>query len=189
MPEVWAGPECSFLAVGDRVCDQLSLTGHDRRIEDVDRLASLGISRVRYPILWGRDRGTGDATDWTWARERLERLASLGVEPVVALLHHGFGPGGADPFDPEWPEAFGRFAGEVASRFPAVATFLPINEPLTTARFGGLYGWWPPYVRDRSAFARLILAQALGWLQAVRAIRAARPDARVVINEDIGRAF
>jgi dTDP-4-dehydrorhamnose reductase len=189
VPAVWAGPECSFLAVGDGVCDQLSLTGHDSRLDDIDRLASLGISAVRYPILWGRDRGTGEATDWAWAGERLERLATLGVEPVVALLHHGFGPAGADPFDPEWPEAFGRFAGEVAAHFPAVASFLPINEPLTTARFGGLYGWWPPYARDRSAFARLVLAQALAWLHAVRAIRAARPDARLLVNEDIGRTF
>ena len=22
-PEVWAGPECSFLTIGDRLCDQL----------------------------------------------------------------------------------------------------------------------------------------------------------------------
>lgn len=188
-PAIWAGPECSFLAVGGRLCDQLALTGHDGRPDDIERLASLGISAARYPVLWGRDRGTGEATDWRWAGDRLERLAAAGIAPVVGLLHHGFGPADTDPLDPAWPAAFGRYAGEVARRFPEVTAFLPINEPLTTARFGGLYGWWPPYARDPAVFARLLLAQAVGWLEAARAIRAVRPGARLLVNEDVGRVF
>ena len=69
LPGVWAGPECAFLTVGEWACDQLALTGHDRRVDDIDRLAALGISGVRYPVLWGRDGGTGEATDWGWAED------------------------------------------------------------------------------------------------------------------------
>ena len=94
-----------------------------------------------------------------------------------------------DPLDPAWPAAFGRYAREVARRFPSVADFLPINEPLTTARFAGLYGWWPPYGRDAGTFARLLLAQAEAYLEAARAIRSVRPDARLFVNEDLGRSF
>jgi dTDP-4-dehydrorhamnose reductase len=184
-PSVWVGPECSFLTVGDWPCDQLALTGHDRRIEDLDLLAELGATAVRLPILWGRSDVRG-VTDWRWAEERTRRAVDLGLRPVAGLLHHGFGPAGRDPLDPGWPAAFGRFAGAVASRLP-VETFLPINEPLTTARFGALYGWWSPYARDASVFASLLLAECHAWLMAARAIRRVRPAAQLVVNEDIGR--
>lgn len=186
-PEVWAGPECAWLRVGDWACDQLALTGHDRRIEDLNRLAGLGIKAVRYPVLWGRTSRADEPTDWAWATARLERLAALGVRPIVGLLHHGFGPAEHDPLDPRWPSAFGRYAGEVARRFPTATAFLPVNEPLTTARFGGLYGWWPPYGRDHGTFVRLLLAQAEAYLEAARAIRSVRPGVQILVNEDLGR--
>jgi dTDP-4-dehydrorhamnose reductase len=188
-PEVWAGVECSWLRVGDWACDQLALTGHDRRIEDLDLLGELGVKAVRYPVLWGRAPRGIEATDWAWASRRLERIAELGIRPIVGLLHHGFGPEGSDPLDPGWPAAFGRYAAEVARRFPSVTEFLPINEPLTTARFAGLYGWWPPYGRDRTTFLRLMLAQAEAFVEASRAIRSATPDARILVNEDLGQSI
>ena len=188
-PAVWAGPECSFLTVGDWHCDQLALTGHTRRSGDPARLVSLGASGVRYPVLWGRSGSRRAATDWRWASSRVSRLVDLGTEPIVGLLHHGFGPAGADPRDPAWPAAFGHYARAVAERLPAVRSFLPINEPLTTARFGGLYGWWSPYARDADAFAALVVAQAEAYVAAARAIRGVRPDARLLLNEDIGATF
>jgi dTDP-4-dehydrorhamnose reductase len=188
-PDVWAGVECSWLRVGDWACDQLALTGHDRRIEDLDLLGQLGVKAVRYPVLWGRTTRSEQATDWAWASRRLERLAEVGIRPIVGLLHHGFGPAGIDPLDPGWPKAFGRYAGEVAQRFPWVRDFLPINEPLTTARFAGLYGWWPPYGRDHGTFLRLVLAQAEAYVEAARALRSATPEARIIVNEDLGRTL
>jgi dTDP-4-dehydrorhamnose reductase len=186
-PEVWAGPECSYLTVGDWSCDQLALTGHDRREADIARIARLGARAVRYPVLWGRGGGPRDGTDWHWAEARLGRLADRAIRPIVGLLHHGFGPAGEDPLDPGWPVRFAAYAGDVASRFPEVRAFLPVNEPLTTARFGGLYGWWPPYARDPAVFADLVLAQCRATALATRSIRAVRPAARILVNEDVGR--
>ena len=143
-PAIWAGVEPSFLTVGGRRRDQLAETGHGDRPEDLEHLADLGVSAVRYPILWGRG---GPETDWHWAAARLDRLAGLGIEPIVGLLHHGWGPEGTDPLDPHYPARFAAYAVEVARRFPQIRTFLPINEPLTTARFAGLYGWWDPQAR------------------------------------------
>jgi dTDP-4-dehydrorhamnose reductase len=188
-PEVWAGPECSFLTVGDRLSDQLALTRHDRRLADLGLLASLGATSVRYPVLWGRSPQGGDPTDWTWAEERIHGLSALGMEPIVGLLHHGFGPRGLDPLQPGWARAFADYSAAVATRFPEVRTYLPINEPLTTARFGGLYGWWAPYARDHAIFAHLILAQAEALAEATRAIRAVTPRARIIVNEDVGRTW
>ncbi len=188
-PAIWAGPECAHLTVGAWACDQLALTGHDRRDGDIDRLADLAVTAVRYPVVWGRGGGRGDGTDWAWAEDRLERLEAAGVAPIVGLLHHGSGPAGEDPLDPGWPDRFGAFAGEVARRFPHVTAFLPVNEPLTTARFGGLYGWWPPYARDPAAFGALLLAHCRAIAAAARAIRAERPGAAIIVNEDVGRTI
>jgi dTDP-4-dehydrorhamnose reductase len=188
-PAVWAGPECAHLTVGTWACDQLALTGHDRRPDDIRRLADLAVSAVRYPVLWGRGGGRGDGTDWAWAEDRLERLAAAGVAPIVGLLHHGFGPAGLDPLDPAWADRFGAYAGEVARRYPGVTSFLPLNEPLTTARFGALYGWWPPYARDPTAFAALLLALCRGIAAAARAIRRERPASTLIVNEDVGRTL
>ena len=83
-PEVWAGIECTVNRVGDRYHDQLRRGGHEGRPDDVGRLAALGVSAVRYPVLW--ERHAGDPIDWAWADARLNRLRELGVRPVVGLV-------------------------------------------------------------------------------------------------------
>jgi dTDP-4-dehydrorhamnose reductase len=183
-PAVWAGVEPSFLTIGGRRRDQLSETGHGDRLADLDGLAELGVRAVRYPVLWGRG---GPETDWAWARKRLDRLAELGVDPIIGLLHHGWGPEGIDPLDPHYPARFAAYALEVARRSPEVRTFLPINEPLTTARFAGLYGWWDPQARDDGVFSRLIVAECLAIRAAARALRRHDPSLRILVNEDAGR--
>src|SRR5829696_2702188 len=131
-PSVWAGPECSHLRIDERWCDELTLTGHRRRLADIERLASLGVSAVRYPVLWGWPSG-GPETNWSWAAPRLRRLGELGIRPIVGLLHHGEGPTGSSLVDPDFPVRFAAYARDVARRFPEVDAYLPINEPLTTA--------------------------------------------------------
>lgn len=185
-PQVWAGPECAFLDVAPHAWDQLALTGHDTRADDIERLRDLGARAVRYPVLWGRDRGGGGSTDWSWAERRIEAICAADMVPIVGLLHHGYGPRGSDPLDPGWPAAFAAFARDVAVRLPA-SVFLPINEPLTTSRFGALYGWWPPYALDAEIFADLLLAHASAIRSASQAIRQVRPGAQIIVNEDGGR--
>jgi len=187
-PEVWGGVECSFLEVNGWRCDQVALTGHAARPDDLDRIADLGVRAVRYPVLWGRTNGTA-ATDWEWAEARLTRLRSLGVRSIVGLLHHGFGRIGTDPLDPEYPGRFASFATEVAERFPWVDTFIPVNEPLTTARFGALYGWWPPYARDHPTFIRLLISECLAFRAASKALRNVRSDVSIIVTEDAGRTY
>ena len=55
--ELWAGFECTLNRVGDAQHDQLALTGHYGRLDDLDRLAELGVRTIRYPILWERIEG------------------------------------------------------------------------------------------------------------------------------------
>jgi dTDP-4-dehydrorhamnose reductase len=182
--EVWAGVESSHLRVGDRIMDQLRATGHASRPDDLDRLADLGVAAVRYPVLWGW--GTdGPETDWTWADARIQGLTDRGMRPIVELLHHGFGPADVDPLAADYPQRFARFARLVVERYPGV-DLLPVNEPLTTARFGALYGHWWPHGRDDSTFVRLLVQQCLAIRAATRAVRELGSGTTVIASEDLG---
>jgi len=185
--EIWASPEPTVARIDATTYrDQLDETGHGAREDDLDLLASLGIAATRYPVLWEKSvRSKRDAPDLAWAARRLERLRELGIESVVTLLHHGSGPADTSLIDPEFPEAFARYAGAVARRFPWVRRWTPINEPLTTARFSTLYGLWYPNLRDDGAFARAIVNEALALLLGMAAIRAHAPQAAFVLTEDL----
>lgn len=153
--EVWGGLEASVVRVGADIVDQVRLTGHDRRKSDLDAFAALGLKAIRYPVLWERVApGALADADWRWCDERLGRLRELGVRPIVGLLHHGHGPLHTNLLASDFPEKFAAYAAAVAARYPWVDAYTPINEPLTTARFCGLYGVWQPHARDRRVFAR-----------------------------------
>ena len=53
-PELWGGIECTINRVGDQFKDQLEYSGHYRRRGDIREFADLGISSIRYPVLWER---------------------------------------------------------------------------------------------------------------------------------------
>ncbi|MDQ3822279.1 MAG: family 1 glycosylhydrolase, partial [Actinomycetota bacterium] len=188
--EVWAGVECTVNRVRDEYVDQIELTGHAGRLDDLDRFAALGVSALRYPVLWERTAPDGVArADWRWADERLGRLRELGIRPIVGLVHHGSGPRSTSLVDPAFPERLAEFARAVVERYPWVDDWTPVNEPLTTARFSALYGHWYPHVRDEAAFVRALLVQCRATVLAMEAIRAVNPAARLVVTEDIGKTY
>ena len=188
--EVWAGVECTVNRVGDRYFDQLEQNGHATRLSDLDLFAELGVSAIRYPVLWERTAPNGlESADWSWADERLERLRSLGICPIVGLVHHGSGPRDTSLIDPEFPEKLAVYARAVASRYPWVSYYTPVNEPLTTARFSGMYGHWYPHGCDGLTFARALLTQCRGVALAMRAIREVNPNAQLVQTDDLGKIF
>jgi dTDP-4-dehydrorhamnose reductase len=172
--------------IGDRDFDQLERSGHDRRSSDLELIAQTGISALRYPILWETVASQGLGTeDWGWADERLAKLRDLGVRPIVGLLHHGNGPAGTSLLDPEFPEHFARFAARFAERFAWVDAYVPVNEPLTTARFAGLYGWWYPHGRDIRTMGMILLNELRATVLGMRAIRERNPSALLIQNEDV----
>jgi len=186
--ELWAGLECTLNRVGDVQHDQLELTGHYQRLDDLDRLAALGVRTVRYPILWERvEARRADGAPFAWHDAALTRLRALGIDPIVGLVHHGSGPFGTSLLDAGFAEGLATFAREVAERYPWVTRYTPVNEPLTTARFSALYGAWYPHRRDDASFLRATLHQVRAIRLAMAAIRAVRPDARLVQTEDLGR--
>ena len=187
--DLWGGVECTCRRVGTGYSDQLTRSGHRHRLTDLDRFAELGLRTLRYPVLWEHVAPESlDRPDWRWPDERLPRLQALGIEPIVGLVHHGSGPRYTDLADPGFAEGLARYAGMVAARYPWVRYYTPVNEPLTTARFSGLYGLWYPHGTDDFTFVRLLYHQVRATKLAMLAIRKVNPAAQLVQTEDLGRA-
>lgn len=189
--ELWAGPECTINRVGDRFEDQFEHCGHVGRIEDIDRLAELGLATIRYPVLWERvaPENPGKA-DWSWIDPRLRRLRASGIGVIAGLVHHGSGPAYTSLLDDQgFARGLAEHARRVAERYPWIDRWTPVNEPLTTARFSALYGHWYPHARDEHSFWRALLNQIDGVRLAMAAVRTVNPEARLIQTDDLGRTF
>ena len=101
-------------------------------------------------------------------------------------MHHGSGPRYTDLLDPGFATGLADYAARVAERYPWADAWTPVNEPVTTARFCGLYGLWYPHLRSDRGFVRALLNQMRGVRLAMRAIRAVNPSARLVQTDDVG---
>jgi dTDP-4-dehydrorhamnose reductase len=188
--ELWGGVECTINRVGEEYFDQMERGGHAARAKDLRLFAELGVRAFRFPALWERVAPDGlKQADWSWVDERLLLLRELHVRPIVGLVHHGSGPRDTSLIDPLFPEKLARYARAVAERFPWVEAYTPVNEPLTTARFSGLYGHWYPHGRDSLTFARALLTQCRAVVLAMRAIREVNPQAQLIQTEDLGKTF
>jgi dTDP-4-dehydrorhamnose reductase len=104
--------------------------GHAAALQDLERFASLGIRAIRYPVLWERTAPDGiDKADWSWPDERLPPCSSLGVTPIVGLVHHGSGPRHTSLVDPAFPEKLAEYAGAVARATPGSSTTRRSTNP------------------------------------------------------------
>lgn len=188
--ELWGGVECTVVRLGDDYRDQSDETGHSTRAADIDLLADLGVRTVRYPILWEKVAPERpDRLNFSWTDERLAMLRERGIDVIGGLLHHGSGPSYTDLLDPDFPKKLADYAARAAERYPWIRRWTPVNEPLTTARFSGLYGHWYPHGRDYPTFLKCLANQCRGTLEAMKAIRGAIPGAELVQTEDLGKTF
>ena len=185
--ELWGGHECTVNRVGDSWFDQTVRSGHEDRIEDLALFADLGIRKLRYPALWERiSPGDPEVRDFRWTDERLAELQRLGMDPILTLCHHGSGPAHTSLLDSGFAPGLAAHAAAVAERYPWVRHYTPVNEPLTTARFSALYGYWYPHTTDEGAFWTALLNETDATRLAMRAIRRVNPDALLVQTDDIG---
>ena len=188
--ELWGGIEPTHNRVGDRYYSQLDRSGHHARLTDLDRCAELGIRTLRYPVLWERTMPErGREPDWKWSDERLARLRELGSCPSWGCCIMAADRVHTSLVDPHFADKFADYARRVASRYPWVDHYTPVNEPLTTALFSGLYGVWYPHERNDRAFCARCSRSAAAIVLAMRAIRATNPYAKLVQTEDLGATY
>ncbi|MFL5260623.1 MAG: family 1 glycosylhydrolase [Hyphomicrobiales bacterium] len=162
-----------------RTLDEYDLTGHyDRWREDLDLMASLGVSAARYGVPWHRIQPEPRRWDWRYSDEPLERLLELGIDPQVDLVHYGL-PAWIERayLHPDYPQLVAEYAGRLADRFRGrIYWYTPLNEPRITAWYCGRLGWWPPFLRSWRGFVAVMLAVATGIQSTVRALHAVDPE-------------
>lgn len=59
--QLWGGVECTVNRIGDQYFNQLDVSGHSSRLEDLELFADLGIRVLRYPYC-GKLLHPGDST-------------------------------------------------------------------------------------------------------------------------------
>ncbi|MDQ9170610.1 family 1 glycosylhydrolase [Oxalobacteraceae bacterium R-40] len=188
--QIWGGLECTVARIGDVFRNQIKETGHFYRSSDLEQVASLGIRTLRYPILWECVSPEDPAQEnWQWHDERLHALRNLEIDPIAGLIHHGSGPRYTSLLDPAFPDLLAKHAEKVALRYPWIRFFTPVNEPLTTARFSGLYGHWYPHGQNVRTFMQALIHQCRAVVLSMKAIRRVIPEAKLVQTDDLGKIF
>ena len=188
--ELWGGVEPTINRIGDQYFRQFDRSGHRERLSDLDEFARIGLRTLRFPILWEEIApNSPNECNWSATDAQLERVRALGIRPIAGLLHHGSGPRYTSLVDPGFPEKLAAFARAVAERYPWIDAYTPVNEPLTTARFSGMYGLWYPHGRDEQTFARCLMHQCRGVVRAMCAIREVNPNAQLVQTDDLGKIY
>ena len=189
-PELWGGIECTINRVNNQYFDQLEYANHYKRENDLQLIADLGIKTLRYPILWERHQpNLNQEIDWTWTENQLGILIKNNIKPIAGLLHHGSGPQFTNLLSDNFASAFASYAEKVACKFPWIDHYTPINEPLTTARFSGLYGHWYPHLQNDISFAKMLLNQMKAVVLSMQAIRGINPSAKLIQTEDLGKTY
>ncbi|WP_121354737.1 family 1 glycosylhydrolase [Flavisolibacter nicotianae] len=189
-PELWGGIECTINRVHHHYFDQLDYSGNYSRPHDLALLAGTGIQKIRYPILWEKHQPEKDSEiDWSWVSSQLQELQSRNIDVIAGLVHHGSGPAFTDLLDEHFPTHLAAYAAKVIRQFPHLTDFTPVNEPLTTARFSGLYGLWYPHKTDDTSFLKMLLNELKGTVLAMQEIRKVNPAARLVQTEDLGKTY
>ena len=148
--------------------------------------AGLGLRTLRTGLNWERFEATRSWGCWDALLTEMKRLE---LRPILGLLHHGSGPRSTDLLDRGFPEKLAAFALQVATRYPDVLDYTPVNEPHTTSRFSCLYGHWFPHHREMRSYVRALLNEIKGTVLAMRAIRSIQPEARLIYTEDGGATF
>ncbi|MDB5889400.1 MAG: putative b-glycosidase, Glycoside Hydrolase Family 1 [Polaromonas sp.] len=185
--ELWGGHECTVNRVGDNWFDQTLRSGHEHRLSDLELIAGLGVKSLRYPALWERiSPHEPGSRDFAWTDERLGEMKRLRLNPILTLCHHGSGPHYTGLLDDSFAPGLAVHAAAVAQRYPWVRDWTPVNEPLTTARFSTLYGFWYPHTTDERIFWLSLLNEIDATRLSMRAIRAVNPAAQLIQTDDLG---
>ena len=188
--EIWGGVECTINRVKDAYHDQFEFSGHYNRDNDIELIGSLGIKMLRYPVIWEKHQPVAGAEiDWACTEKKLNQLKDLDIKPIAGLVHHGSGPKHVNFFDGSFEQGVANYARLVAEKFPWLEYYTPVNEPLTTARFCGLYGHWYPHHNSDYSFYKILISECKATVLAMKAIQEINPDAKLIQTEDLGKCY
>jgi len=164
----------------------------ERYEDDATAAAALGANAFRFSVSWSRvepRRGDFDETALARYARLVARLAALGLEPVVTLLHYTH---------PRWfhaetswtspasVNAFAGFAARVAGALgPAARCWTVLNEPFVLVLGGYLDGQVPPGIASARDAARALDHLLAAHEAAAAEIRDAVPGAAIGVAHNV----
>lgn len=159
---------------GDVACDH-----YHRYAEDVELLATLGVSHYRFSLAWPRiqpdGRGVLNATGIDFYARLVDALLEHGIQPWVTLYHWDL----PQPLEDAggWPsrDTAERFADYAAATYERLADrirfWTTLNEPWCSAYLGYASGIHAPGRREPAAAVRAVHHLLLGHGLAVDRMR------------------
>ena len=161
-------------APGRRSLDLYELTGHyENWREDLDLAAAGGAAMIRYGVPWYRVEPASNRWDWSWTDEVFDHMLSVGLTPIVDLMHYGCPLWLRGEFaNPDYPRRVAEYARRFAERYgDRIRYYTPLNEPLINAIYCGEDGRWPPMLTGDTGFVTLVRQLTRGIVLSQQAIR------------------
>lgn len=177
---------------GERAIDEYELTQHyEFWSSDLGLAADAGATLLRWGVPWYRVNPAPGAWDWSWLDRVMDRFASLGLRPVVDLLHYGTPLWLDGEFaHPDYPSWAAEYSARVAERYAdRVTDYTPVNEPMIHALFSGEYAYWPPYLSGSEGLVFMVRQLARGFVLAQRAMRDVLGERGVFVHVDAGMRY
>ncbi len=167
-------------------------TRHDTlAATDYALLAECGIRTVRDALRWHLIEHAPALYDWSSFLPTLDAALQTRTQVLWDLCHWGV-PEHVDPFSPEFPDQFARFAAAAArlireahkrAGIPGPSIFCPVNEISFWSWVGGDEQHFFPFAQGRGAELKQQLVRAS--LAAIRLIRSDDPTARFIQPEPV----
>jgi beta-glucosidase/6-phospho-beta-glucosidase/beta-galactosidase len=170
---------------GGRVrVDQMESCGHYRHWrKDFDLVEELGLRFLRYGPPIHTTLIAPDKYDWEFADVTFAELRRRDIVPIVDLCHFGVPDWLGDFQNPDFPEAFARYALAFAKRYPWVQLYTPVNEMFICAQFSAKYGWWNEQGTTDFTFVTALKHIVKANVRGMQEILKVRPDAIFIQSE------
>ncbi len=168
-----------------------TLTAHVERVdEDYSAAARMGLRTVRESLSW-RQSERGTRYDFSRADHLLDHARRRGVQVLWTMCHYGM-PEGLDIFDPGFGQRLAAYCGAFARHLRSrgddghARVYTPLNEISFLTWAVCETGLIHPHVGNRHGDGyALKRALAHAAIQAVDAIRAEDPDARMLFVDPL----
>ncbi len=162
--------------------------------QDIALMQSMGIKTFRFSVAWTRifPTGTGEPNPKgiEFYQKMVDALLAAGIEPYCTLFHWDLPQALQDKGgwqSRETADAFAHYAGYVAGKLQGrVKQFMTMNEMRSFVELGYKTGYHAPGLRlEPGPLAQLTHNVLLAHGMAVRAIRAAAPEAKVGLADNV----
>lgn len=180
------GIECSYPTIehGKVRRDQLEEGHHYARWqEDLHLVKDLGLKYLRYGLPYYRVHQGPGKYDWEFADQVMAEMRRLDITPILDLMHFGVPDWLGNYQNPELPVHFAEYAEAVATRYPWVRHYTPVNEIYVTAKASAQDGLWNEQLKSDRGFVTALKHGVAANILACQAIARVRSDAIIVQAE------